>query len=49
MARDTFCSSCGARFADTARYPRTCTACGTQTWATPLPVAVVLLPVIDGA
>jgi ADP-ribose pyrophosphatase YjhB (NUDIX family) len=26
-----------------------CTACGAQTWANPIPVAVVLLPVIDGA
>jgi ADP-ribose pyrophosphatase YjhB (NUDIX family) len=49
MPRDTFCSHCGARFADTAAYPRTCAACGAQTWANPIPVAVVLLPVIDGA
>jgi ADP-ribose pyrophosphatase YjhB (NUDIX family) len=49
MARDTFCSYCGARFADTTAYPRMCTACGAQTWANPIPVAVVLLPVIDGA
>jgi ADP-ribose pyrophosphatase YjhB (NUDIX family) len=49
MPRDTFCSHCGARFADTTAYPRTCAACGAQTWANPIPVAVVLLPVIDGA
>src|SRR3954462_10440950 len=49
MARDTFCSYCGTRFADTTAYPRMCTACGAQTWANPIPVAVVLLPVIDGA
>lgn len=49
MPRDTFCSYCGARFADTTAYPRMCTACGAQTWANPIPVAVVLLPVIDGA
>lgn len=49
MARDTFCSHCGARFADTTVYPRSCAACGAQTWANPLPVAVVLLPVNDGA
>jgi ADP-ribose pyrophosphatase YjhB (NUDIX family) len=47
MQRDTFCSYCGARFADTARYPRTCAACGAQTWANPVPVAVVLLPVTE--
>jgi ADP-ribose pyrophosphatase YjhB (NUDIX family) len=49
MARDTFCSHCGARFGDATAYPRTCGACGVQTWANPVPVAVVLLPVIDGA
>ncbi|HEX3476317.1 MAG TPA: NUDIX domain-containing protein [Kofleriaceae bacterium] len=49
MPRDTFCSYCGTRFADTSSYPRMCTACGAQTWANPIPVAVVLLPVIDGA
>jgi ADP-ribose pyrophosphatase YjhB (NUDIX family) len=48
MARDTFCSYCGTRFDDTTEYPRMCTACGAQTWANPVPVAVVLLPVIDG-
>lgn len=47
MARDTFCSYCGVRFADTTAYPRMCTACGAQTWANPIPVAVVLLPVVD--
>src|SRR5579872_1926321 len=49
MPRDTFCSYCGTRFADTTAYPRMCTACGAQTWANPIPVAVLLLPVIDGA
>jgi ADP-ribose pyrophosphatase YjhB (NUDIX family) len=49
MPRDTFCSYCGTRFADATAYPRMCTACGAQTWANPIPVAVVLLPVIDGA
>ncbi|HWO19352.1 MAG TPA: NUDIX domain-containing protein [Kofleriaceae bacterium] len=49
MARDTFCSHCGARFADPSTYPRTCAACGTQTWANPIPVAVALVPVQDEA
>jgi ADP-ribose pyrophosphatase YjhB (NUDIX family) len=49
MPRDTFCSHCGARFADTTTYPRTCPACRVQTWANPIPVAVVLVPVRDGA
>jgi ADP-ribose pyrophosphatase YjhB (NUDIX family) len=48
MARDTFCSHCGTRFADATQYPRACGGCGVQIWANPLPVAVVLLPVIDG-
>ena len=49
MTRDTFCSHCGVRFADATTYPRTCTACGAQSWANPIPVAVVLLPVTVGA
>jgi ADP-ribose pyrophosphatase YjhB (NUDIX family) len=48
MPRDTFCSHCGARYADTTTYPRTCAACGVQVWANPLPVAVVLIPILDG-
>lgn len=48
MPRDTFCSYCGTRFAEPAGYPRTCAACGAQTWANPTPVAVVLVPVVDG-
>jgi ADP-ribose pyrophosphatase YjhB (NUDIX family) len=49
MPRDAFCSHCGVRFADAITYPRTCTACGEHAWANPIPVAVVLLPVVDGA
>lgn len=49
MPRDTFCSHCGTRFADPSSYPRTCAACGVQTWANPIPVAIALVPVIDGA
>jgi hypothetical protein len=49
MPRDTFCSHCGAAFTDTTIYPRTCATCGVQIWANTIPVAVVLLPVIDGA
>ncbi|HWU89283.1 MAG TPA: NUDIX domain-containing protein, partial [Kofleriaceae bacterium] len=48
MPRDLFCSYCGARFADSMGYPRSCAACGAQTWANPIPVAVVLVPIIDG-
>jgi ADP-ribose pyrophosphatase YjhB (NUDIX family) len=49
MPRDTFCSHCGTRYADPSTYPRTCAACGVQTWANPIPVAVALVPVIEGA
>lgn len=48
MTRDTFCSYCGTRYADSSTYPRSCAACGTQTWANPIPVAVVLVPIVDG-
>ncbi len=48
MSRDTFCSYCGTRFAEATSYPRSCTGCGAQTWANPFPVAVVLVPIIDG-
>jgi ADP-ribose pyrophosphatase YjhB (NUDIX family) len=44
-ARDAFCSSCGAAYADTTRYPRTCSGCGQQKWANPLPVTMVLASV----
>ncbi len=46
--KNSHCSYCGARFADTGLWPRTCTACGNTTYVNPLPVAVVLLPVADG-
>jgi ADP-ribose pyrophosphatase YjhB (NUDIX family) len=46
---NTFCSYCGTRFAQVDHYPRTCGACGAQTWANPVPVAVALVPVaVDG-
>ncbi len=46
--RDTFCSFCGTKYADTAKYPRTCTSCHTPVWANPIPVSVVLVPIVDG-
>ncbi|TWP53873.1 NUDIX domain-containing protein [Lentzea tibetensis] len=49
MTRDSFCSSCGARYPDISHYPRTCASCGTQVWSNPVPVAVVLLPVVEGS
>lgn len=48
MPRDTFCSFCGAKYPDAAAYPRTCASCGVQVWANPIPVAVALVPILDG-
>lgn len=48
LARDTFCSYCGARYDAPLAYPRTCKACSTQVWANPIPVSVMLLPVTAG-
>jgi ADP-ribose pyrophosphatase YjhB (NUDIX family) len=45
ITRDAHCHACGAAFADTSRYPRTCGSCGLQVWANPIPVSVVLVPV----
>jgi len=47
MQRDTFCSFCGARYPEPLTYPRTCPACQTQVWANPIPVAVILVQVVD--
>jgi ADP-ribose pyrophosphatase YjhB (NUDIX family) len=47
--RDTFCSFCGTKYPEPLKYPRTCTSCGIQIWANPIPVAVVLVQVTDGA
>jgi ADP-ribose pyrophosphatase YjhB (NUDIX family) len=46
--RDTYCSYCGTRFPEPLEYPRTCPACHTQIWANPIPVAVVLVQIVDG-
>jgi ADP-ribose pyrophosphatase YjhB (NUDIX family) len=46
LARDTFCSSCGARYQSVDRYPRSCAGCKAQVWANPTPVSVVLVPVL---
>lgn len=48
LARDTFCSFCGARYPEPLAYPRTCSSCSTQVWANPIPVSVMLLPVLVG-
>lgn len=46
--RDTHCSRCGAAYPPPLAYPRRCPACGAEAYANPIPVAVVLLPVLDG-
>lgn len=48
LVRDTFCSYCGTRHLEAARYPRECPGCKTTIWANPIPVCVALVPVIDG-
>lgn len=48
LARDTFCSYCGAAYAPPLRYPRTCAGCQTQVWANPIPVSVPIVPVTCG-
>jgi ADP-ribose pyrophosphatase YjhB (NUDIX family) len=45
--RNSHCSYCGARFADTP-WPRTCAACGVESYLNPAPVAVMLVPVDGG-
>src|SRR2546429_8072573 len=47
--RDTFCSYCGTKYVEPLSYPRTCGSCKTPVWANPIPVAVVLAPIVDGA
>ena len=41
------CTFCGHRFPDGAGWPRTCAACGNQSYRNPLPVAVMVLPIGD--
>ncbi|MFJ3585784.1 NUDIX domain-containing protein [Streptomyces sp. NPDC090127] len=45
--KDTYCSSCGTRYSESADWPRACAACGAVVYRNPLPVAVALLPVTD--
>ncbi|MGW0736007.1 NUDIX domain-containing protein [Streptomyces sp. NPDC002851] len=44
--KGSHCSSCGAPYAVTDGWPRTCPACGDTAYRNPLPVAVALLPVL---
>jgi ADP-ribose pyrophosphatase YjhB (NUDIX family) len=48
-SRDSHCSYCGAAYAPGQPWPRRCAACGETTYRNPVPVAVAVLPVDDGA
>lgn len=43
------CGACGAAYAADQPWPRRCTTCGFVTYRNPLPVAVLIQPVCDGA
>jgi ADP-ribose pyrophosphatase YjhB (NUDIX family) len=45
--KNAHCGYCGARYAQTD-WPRSCAGCGRMSWANPLPVSVVLVPVDGG-
>ena len=47
-AKNSYCSYCGARFAEGAPWPRRCSTCHHSSYLNPLPVAVVLQPVGEG-
>jgi len=51
LSRDLYCHACGTAFADPQAYPRTCAnpACKAMVWANPIPVAVAMVPIVDGA
>lgn len=42
-----FCPACGAPDEEGAANPRVCGRCGHRVWATPEPVAIVLVPVLN--
>lgn len=41
------CSYCGTAYAPEIAWPRTCASCGETTWLNPLPVALVMMPVLE--
>src|SRR5438874_1760584 len=47
MTPHSFCHFCGTAL-PAGPYPRTCTGCGAQIWANPIPVAVALVPIGGG-
>ena len=49
LTRDTYCSFCGHAYTSPLVYPRTCAQCTTTVLANPIPVAVLLVPVVQGS
>jgi 8-oxo-dGTP pyrophosphatase MutT (NUDIX family) len=45
--KHSHCSFCGAPFSEPVRTHAACAACGNETWLSPIPVAVMVLPIID--
>lgn len=43
--KDTFCSHCGTRHSTPLNYPLNCSSCSNITYANPVPVSIVLVPV----
>lgn len=48
-SKNSHCSYCGAKFPEQEPWPRRCSSCGNTSFLNPLPVAVLLLPIDDGA
>lgn len=48
LDKHAHCTYCGHPFAPGQPWPRTCARCGKTSFANPLPVAVMLVPVDDG-
>jgi len=45
FSKDTYCGSCGTKFAEQQLYPRRCFHCGNDTYRNPIPVVVPIVPV----
>jgi ADP-ribose pyrophosphatase YjhB (NUDIX family) len=41
------CSYCGTAYAPDLAWPRVCAHCGETTWLNPLPVALVMMPILE--
>jgi len=47
MPKHNHCSYCGTQFTSD-KWPRLCGACQNTTWSNPTPVAICLVPLVDG-